>query len=371
VNLNIRKRDEALEVIALFVDGVTRQRGEAAIECLTDAALDRLLNIQGARSDRKFLARSVTQIATALRRSNNVRLAEKALNWAVGHGAVDAYVVVELLNVHLSRYELLAADRVMLWARDVGLASRAMYSAAVAACARDADWSRAQRLFECAKLDRLLSPHLYTGLITTYGRAGLLEQAASAHCLAQRDGAMTAASYAALICAYGKCGDLASAERTFRMAMRQECVSTSAYTALIQSYGGQRRIERAQELFLRAKQSGLVDGRTYVALTSVLCRARRWSEAKIVITDAERTSLATAELYAIAINMMGRAGLWRMIRDLQKRARKANCGQATIRRDIDEAFKRLWHKRREIQRESHSGTPRSLDAITGGANESS
>jgi hypothetical protein len=138
------KRDAVLALLREFRDDLAGVQTRDDALRLVDRARERLLNVQGADAERAYFARSLCQMATALRRRDYHQISRQLLEWGAERGAVDSYTLVEIVQSHLCDADFTAAEATLVRARSRSLVSTAMYTALMSAYARARDWRTVQ-----------------------------------------------------------------------------------------------------------------------------------------------------------------------------------------------------------------------------------
>ena len=173
----VEKRNAVLDALHEFLEGLDYAPTPHDVVCLVHRARERLVVIQGAKAERAYLARSLCQMAAALRRRHHHQISRQLLEWGVERGAMDGYTFVEILKAHLLDRNFSLAEETLSLARGLSLASKPMYTAIIAAYARAGSWRRTRSLFDEATRDGLVDAYCYTALIRAYGQAGELQSA--------------------------------------------------------------------------------------------------------------------------------------------------------------------------------------------------
>ena len=260
------RRNRAVATIESFKATLARAHVIGQVQHAVDAVRAELVSLQGAVDDRPHLAKSLCQVATAVRRRGFPEVGSGLLEWTLDAGLADAYIVNELLLSYVLVDDLDAADRGLTKARASRLVTPGNYSTLIAACGRLKNITRARELFEQALADGLVDGCVYTAIINVYGKAGALAAARAAFEQARAHDLVLPGSYTALLIACAQSADLVSAQHVFAEAQAVGLADQRTYTALLGAYGKAGDSLRAQGIFDQAHAAGLCDSYMYTAL---------------------------------------------------------------------------------------------------------
>jgi pentatricopeptide repeat protein len=161
----LEKRNAVLKALQEFRHSLDYAQSAHDVMCLVHQVRECLVFIQGAKAERSYLALSLCQMATALRRRHHHQISRQLLEWGVERGAMDGYTLVEIPKAHLLDRNFSLTEETLSLARRLSLASEAMYTAIMAAYARARSWRRTRSLFDEASKNGLVDAHCYTVLI--------------------------------------------------------------------------------------------------------------------------------------------------------------------------------------------------------------
>src|SRR4051812_26923543 len=122
------KRDVALDVIARFKAALASAPPDIDIGAVVSSARAQLDALQGDAADRPYLARSVCQMSTLLRRRGWHQAARELVAWAERRGVVDTYLLTELVQCQVAAGDLAAAERTREQAHAAGMLSEPIYT---------------------------------------------------------------------------------------------------------------------------------------------------------------------------------------------------------------------------------------------------
>jgi pentatricopeptide repeat protein len=271
----LQRRNAALGRIGAFKAALDHVRSKRDARLLTAGVRDDLAALQRRQADRTHLAKSVCQIATALRHQGWPDLGEEILEWAIDRSAVDEYVLAELLQCRVRQGRLDDARKVLARARGLGLAGPIIYSALIDGLGRAHRLELARQTLEEARMAGLDNIGAYTTLIASYGRDGQLQGARALLDLARRQYGWRPRPVTAMVNAYGRAGAVASAQALFDEALVNGAVDKRTCTALMSAYGTRGDLGRAAQIFDLAVARGLADARSRTTLLSFYDKRRQ------------------------------------------------------------------------------------------------
>ncbi len=333
------RRNRAVATVESFKAALAGAHGASAVRSAADRVWAELVALQGAADDQPHLAKSLCQVATAVRRRGFPGVASGLLEWMLDAGLADAYVVNELLLSYVLLDDLDAADRGLAKARARRLATPGIYSTLIAACGRLKNTSRARQLFEQALADGLVDGCVYTAIISVYGKAGALAAARAVFEQARARGLVLPGSYTALVVACAQSADLASAQHVFAEAQAVGLADQRTYTALLGAYGKAGDVTRAQRVFDQAHSAGLCDSFMYTALITAHASTGAIKAARRTFDAADAAGLTDVHSFKALILAYARAGDRRNVRRLFKRARQRGMPSAMLRLARQEAYR--------------------------------
>jgi pentatricopeptide repeat protein len=312
----LAKRHAALIELGRFRRLLEQSTSQPDVERLVTRTRDRLLRIQGRRADRPYLSKSLSQIATAVRRRGWPAAALELLRWAIANDAADRYILTDVIQCELALGDLPGALETLAIARKQCWATDGMYAAVISATAKAGALTRARDLFDQALADGMAKSFCFTSLINAYGKAGHLDVARTLLARAHAFGYASSASYTAVIDACGKLGDLVGAREQFDAARMHGLAGPPTYTALIDAFGRAGDIESAQRCFDEARASGRLSDFSYAALLDAYAKAGHLRCAERLFDEARVKGYMSAHCYTIMISAHRRAKRHRAARKL-------------------------------------------------------
>lgn len=292
-NDGLRRRNAALEVIGKFKDCLGYACHLRDVQSLVRNVRDDLARLQCRPIDRRHLAKSLCQVATAVRQMGWPGVGQELLEWAIAKGVSDEHVLTEILQCHVHQSDLDGAERVLRKARILRLAGPVMYSVLIDGLGRAHSLEPARRMLEEARTAGLDSISAYTTLVDSYGRAGHLQRARELLEVAKSRYGWSVRAVTAMVNAYGRAGALGEAQALFDDALTNNAVDKRTCTALMSAYGAQGDLRRAEQVFDLAVAHGLVDRRSRTTLMSIYGKVGRLERVPHLYTDAARLRPAT------------------------------------------------------------------------------
>lgn len=250
---SLYKRNAALELIHAFRRAVATTPGGDGIRAATMQARERALALQGSPTDRPYLQKTISQLATTLRRAGWTAICADLLEWAIGAQLEDAFLYTELVMCHLGADDAGAAEQVLGRAEACGMVGEAIYASLVAAWGRAGRPADAQRIFDRAVRARVSGHCAYTALMDGYIRAGDLAQARAVFAQAESTGSLDPGAYAVLLRAYIKAGCAGEVARLGRQADAAGCMTDGMRTTVTQILHRAGRTRQANRFRRRAR----------------------------------------------------------------------------------------------------------------------
>lgn len=250
---SLRKRNAALELVEHFRRTLPTLRVHAEVHQLTGRARQLALDLQGTDSDRPYLARTISQFATALRRAGWTDVCVELLEWALHAHIEDSFLYTELVMCHLGRDDGAAAEQVLVRAESTGMVGEAMYAALIAACGRAKRCADAQRLFDRAGRAGVSGHYTCTALIDTYVRAGDLARARLVFTAAQSVGRLDAGAFSVLVRGYIRAGCAGEIARLGRQADEAGLMTDGMRTTITQVLHRAGRTRQANRFRRKAR----------------------------------------------------------------------------------------------------------------------
>jgi tetratricopeptide (TPR) repeat protein len=244
---HLDKRDAALALVTTFKQRLATTSAAADVRRLVEYARNEVLNLQGGARDRPYMARTICQLATGLRRASWTREAIDLISWALDQHVADSFVLTELIVCHLTQQDWDGAERALDRARRLGIVSEAMYAALVAGYGQAGRYTDAQRIFDMARACRVAGPFSHTAMIGACVRAGRLARAGDILRAADAEGKTDACAYATLINAYiraRRTGDVARLSRAADVAGMMSPTMRSQVARALHSAGRVRQARR-------------------------------------------------------------------------------------------------------------------------------
>jgi pentatricopeptide repeat protein len=263
------KRDAALDAIARFKARLVAAQPDVDVAQLVGDVRTEFATWQGDERDRPYLARSVCQVSTLLRRYGRHAATRQLIEWVEARGVVDAYLLTELVQCHVIAGDL----------------------------------AQAELTCERARTARLLSEPMYTALISAYGRRSNAAQARAVFERALNLAFATAHSFCALITAYARCGDLEAAHGIFDLAHHHGCGDSAVHAMMVSAYGRADRPRPAYAIFAVARDRGVADVAVYAAILAVCVKAGQFSRARAIFNEARRAGLVDSRTYRVMAKM--------------------------------------------------------------------
>ena len=273
---SLQKRDVVLGVVSTFRTALAGARTKVEVEAIVSQARDGLQVLQGRWSDRGHFAKSLCQVATAVRRQGWPDVARALLEWALGQRIADPYILNEIAQCHLANDDLIGAEDTLQRARALNLLSEAMYTALLRRYGRAGDTRKARQLLDGAVQDGVAGAFSYTALVAAYGKAGDILQAQEIFERARSRGLLVAAIYTALADAYGKAGHVQESKRVFDEARTYNAIDGRFYTVLMSAYCRIGSLVEARDVFDEALRKGLIDDRTCSVMIGAYVRTGQW-----------------------------------------------------------------------------------------------
>jgi pentatricopeptide repeat protein len=314
-------RDAVLEVLRAYKLELSRATTSADARDITAKARAHLEGVQGDRTYRRHFAKSLSQMATALRRHGWVAIALDLLDWAIDNGAVDVYILNDAIQCHLAIGDIAAAERLLSIANGSRLASDGMYAALLEKHAKTGNIQRARELFDEASANRLAGEFCYTAMIDGYGKTGRIREAEAVFDAARQRGFATAAIYTAIVDAHGKRGGLQRAQELFDEAKPLCADRQSMYTALIDAYGKAGEWKAAERLFDELRASGRPSCHSYAALVYAHGKAGNVKQAQQVFNEAKERGVVSPVAYVTLMNIYRSSGRRQQAQSLLRQAR--------------------------------------------------
>lgn len=309
-----RKRKRVFGLLDEFDRRLAAATSHADVSTLARQAFDRLSREQAGPDDRMYLQRSITRLATAVRRAGWPSIAADTLEGAITRGLGDEYIFAEAVLNRLTLSQWATAERLMADARSAGLSSPTAYSSVLSAYARHGWVDKCREFFAHADSERMVTDECCAALIKAYGKGGFVDLAESifeyarhlgvddaecyialvntyAHASRSADAriAFDAATargiadqrlFAGMILAYCKCGFSGEAERVWHSALEQGQVSDIAVAVLVDWYAQRGHFRRAEKLLARAEAASVPGDAAYLALAAAYQRRGHFSAAR-------------------------------------------------------------------------------------------
>ena len=246
----------------------------------------RIEELQGASGDRPYFLKTLCGFAHVLRTTGWAALAIPRIEAAQQNGALDAYVLSELVECQLAVGDTAAAARTLQIARASRFDTAAIYTSLLTVHGRAGNWRVAEDLFATAIEDGISSEFVFTAMIAAYARGGQMAAAQATLDAAQRRGATSETCFTALITAFGRARRPGEAQRVFDQAQTCGMASTRAYTSLMRAYAAAGEFRSARRLLEEATARGTADDRMYSEFIAACLTARRLREAFAVFKRA-------------------------------------------------------------------------------------
>jgi pentatricopeptide repeat protein len=325
------RRKRVLGLLDEFDRQVLAARTQTEVSSLVRGMIEWLDREQASPGDRAYLQRSVTRVATAVRRAGWPALAAEMLERAVNAGLADEYIFAEAILNRLTLSQWAAADRLMDEARTCGLTSRTVYGSMLSAYARQGWADKCREIFEHA----------------------------------DRDGFVTDECCAALIKAYGKHGSVEPAQSVFDHAVRQGVAGTECYVALVNTYAHASRSTDARDAFDAARVQGISDPRLFTGLVLGYCKCGFIGEAERACSTALEDGQLSDLTVAVIVEWYAQRGHFRRAEKLLHRAEAAAVPGNAGHTALASAYQRKGHfsaarriRRRTRDRGLASSAPR-------------
>lgn len=281
-----RRRTLVLAILQEFRSRLLDAGSDESLADAVDAVRDRLVAVQGTPADAPYLAKSVCQLATWLRRSNRPALGADLLAWACRRGAFDVYSYCEWSECHLSQGDHEGALEILLQ----GLARNSGHDS------------------------------LHTSLIRVHLLRGHAERASAVLRSAVASGIATVYMSAMFVEHYWRLRDLDAAQRAYADPGFPQPAIPSVYVTMLKVCGRARKVARAERIFADANAAQMVESRTYAALIDVYAVVRNLPAAHRRFAEAESRGLADDEVYAALIRALNAAHRHRQARRVFRQA---------------------------------------------------
>lgn len=244
---SLRKRNAALALIDEYRHVIASTSDAAAVRAATERARRLALELQGAPLDRPYLTKTISQLATALRRAGQPAICIELIEWALGEQLADSFLFTELVQCYVGVDEVQTAEAVLRRAEERGMVGEAIYASLVSAWGRAGRPGDARRIFDRAQHAGVCGRVACTALMDSYVRAGDLAQAQRVFTEAQAMGCLDTGAYAVLLRAYIRAGCAADIARLGRQADDAGCMTDgmrSAVTQVLHRAGRTRQANR-------------------------------------------------------------------------------------------------------------------------------
>jgi pentatricopeptide repeat protein len=294
-------REAVLGVLRTYKEALRTAAPGSDVRHLTFETRERLEALQGDPAYRPHLAKSLSQMSTALRKKGWFDLAMQLLDGAIEIGAIDSYILTDAIQCRLAMGDLQSAEALMSFACAAHLATDGMYAGLLERYAKMGNLRRAEELFDEANARGLAAEFCHTALIDGYGKSGQLQDAERLFAAARRRGMATALIFTALLDAYGKRGELQRARELFDESATVSGDRQSIYTALIDAYGKAGDLESAERLFDELRAQGTPSAHSYATLLQAHGKTGNLQRAQTLFNEARDRGTLTPYTYTIMI----------------------------------------------------------------------
>lgn len=297
-----------------------------------------LMQLQGAASQRAYLARSVTRVAMSTRRRGHAVAAAEFLEWAIARGIHDSHVMAELVRALVQAGDVDHAALASARAIVCNLASARMYASLSLGYAARGDGNRTMELLVNAKALGPIWPAEFGAIIAALGRTGSLQVARQVHRIATAQGPPSVSvelAMANVLCRFGSPGEAAILLADARTRGVQD---PELYGAVIEALGKDGNAQLAQRLFDEARGCGEPHARAWQGLLKAYCRRGQWSEARRIVGRAHAEGGDAAALQLSLITAYERVGLHQAARRAAKTAGRFGVSPHIARRVARESY---------------------------------
>lgn len=319
------KRRRVLELLDDFDRHLVRARSQADVVAHVRATLARLAREQADPGDRRYLTRSITRVATTLRRGGWAAIAVQPLEDLIERGLADDYVYAEAIRNHLMLNHWETAECLLVAARQRGLSSPTAYSSVLAAYSRWGWAEKCRDFFEHAVSEQMLTDE----------------------------------GCGALIKAYGKQGKVDLAESVFAYATTAGIAGSECHVALVKSYAHAGRHGDARTAFDAASAQGITDPRLVTGVVHAYCKAGLVAEAESICESALEQGVLSDLAVALLVEWYAQRGHFRRAERLLKRADAAAISGDTGHLALASAYQRKGHfsAARRLRRQARTQSP--------------
>jgi len=296
-------RDSALQQLNLLKQQLASPVTEVQCARLISQVCAELESIQGDWRSRPHLAKSLCQVAHAVRKAGHPALAENLLERTLVRNICDQYLVSELVQCLLMRGRMDRAAEVITCDK-----SGASYSAVIIALTRAGSLVRARQLFEEACAKRLAVHCSLPIVLRGWTDAGRLAGARAMFELARAQRSAGPASYVIMINGYGRVGALRRARHIFEQAEQDGAAEAPVYTAMVMAMALRGRADTARRLLKVAVERGRVEPRPFAFLIHQFGRAGKLSAAETIFEMAATTDVDNIDVLTAMFALYVRAG---------------------------------------------------------------
>lgn len=319
-----RKRGRVLQRLEDFDRELSATHAKADVARLVGDVLECLSREQAGPRDEMYLRRSITRVATAVRRGGWPAIAAQTLEQAIESGLADEYVYAEAI-----------LNRLML-----------------------NQWATAEQLMHEARVRGASSPTAYSSMLTIYARHGWTEKCLEFFEHANRDGMVTDECCGALIKSYGKGGHVDRAESVFRQAVEAGVAGCETFVSLVNTYAHASRCVDARIAFESAGARGIADPRLFTGLILAYCKAGFGGEAERAWQAALEQGYLSDMTVAVLVDWYAQRGHFRRAEKLLRRAEAASVPGDAGHLALASAYQRTGHfsAARRIRRHARTRT---------------
>lgn len=280
----------------------------------------RLIALQGGWRERRHFAKSVCQVATALRRAGWPSLALYAVDLAIARSATDGHVWTERAMSQIAMGDLSGALVTLKITRSHSVVGERIVSALIAAFIRRGETATAQALLRDAAADGVSSAPMYETIIETQLRQGDLQGSLSILALARETGQASKTMFMSVLRSCLLSSDVFIARRVLEEARLAQAADAGAYSLLIECMLKRGQIREAERWLRQATSAQCIDSRSCSRLIAAFGRRGAFHSARVAFAAAKRVGVADSAVYA-AITRIGRLATHRRVVAARERVR--------------------------------------------------
>ena len=341
-----RRRKRVLGLLDEFDRRVQAAHTQTEVSILVSGMVEWLDREQASPGDRMYLQRSVTRIATTVRRAGWPALAAEVLERAVDAGLADEYIFAEAILNRLTLSQWATAERLMGEARTCGLTSRTVYGSMLSAYARQGWADKCREIFEHADREGFVTDECCAALIKAYGKQGAVELAQSVFEHAVGHGVAGGESYIALVNTYAHASRSTDARNAFDAARAQGLSDPRLFTGLVLAYCKCGFIGEAERACSAAIEQGHLSDLTVAVIVEWYAQRGHFRRAEKLLHRAEAAAVPGDAGHTALASAYQRKGHFSAARRIRRRTRDRQLASSAPRVVVGERFRQLRHAMR-------------------------